>query len=236
MKMVSGGYDSGYAYIWTSTDGGASWVKRTGAGRENWEDFSISDDGTKMVASDNGSYGGLWVSTDAGATWAKKTPSGKGATSLASTADGQTIWATSNSGVRVSNDYGNTWVAKTGILTSGFAVSLSVSPDGKYIALGASGSSAGVYISSDSGATWEKRTMGNKVTTVWQGVAVSDDGKRLAAADYYNRELWFSVDSGATWQQAPLPAVSWRSVMVSADGTKFIAVGLSGQIYTGVLG
>lgn len=233
MKMITGCNVSGSCYMSMSNDGGNTWVTNKGAGAGVWEDFTISDDGTKIIASDNSAYGGLWVSTDGGTTWAKKSSSG--ATSVASTPDGKNIWGVSNAGIKFSTDYGSTWAMKSGVITSGsFGTSVAVSPDGKYVTVGTNGSNAGVYTSSDSGATWKFRALGTATTANITGVSVSDDGSRQVAADYYNGAVWFSLDSGVTWQKATLPNSNWRSALIAADGSKLVVTSLVGGVYIGI--
>ena len=47
-------------YIYSSIDGGNNWVKNTSTGTQKWHQLSISDDGTKMISSNDGySYKGV---------------------------------------------------------------------------------------------------------------------------------------------------------------------------------
>ncbi len=44
LAAVNGGY------VYTSTDGGATWTERTAAGSRQWETVALSADGTKLCA------------------------------------------------------------------------------------------------------------------------------------------------------------------------------------------
>ena len=77
---------------------------------------------------------------------------------------------------------------------------LPVPPDGsKMIAAGGGGVGSFVfpiYTSSDMGVTWVSI---NAPVANWQSVASSADGNRLAAADYRDRVIYISTNSGAVW-------------------------------------
>lgn len=64
----------------------------------------------------------------------------------------------------------------------------------------------------------------------WQSVVSSDDGTKLAAADFAG-QIYTSTNLGVTWTPRESNR-DWRSVASSADGTKLVAVEISGQIYT----
>ncbi|WP_427912541.1 hypothetical protein ACPWT1_18190 [Ramlibacter sp. MMS24-I3-19] len=59
------------AGVYVSTDGGATWTRRAVTGptppTDNWSYASMSEDGQRMAAIDNG--GNPWISDDGGTTW-----------------------------------------------------------------------------------------------------------------------------------------------------------------------
>jgi len=68
---------------------------------------------------------------------------------------------------------------------------------------------------------------------IWRSIAASADGAKLVAVGsgpgaygiFLPFPLYFSTDSGLTWQQqAGSPTNLWSSVASSADGTKLVAV------------
>ncbi len=77
-----------------------------------------------------------------------------------------------------------------------------------------------IYTSTDSGATWvEQEGLGH-----YSGVATfSADGTKIATAAY-SGNIYTSLDSGATWtEQTGSGARFWKTLSMSADGTKLIA-------------
>jgi photosystem II stability/assembly factor-like uncharacterized protein len=82
------------------------------------------------------------------------------------------------------------------------------------------------------GANWTAR----ESSRVWQSVALSADGSKIAAAanELPNGAIYTSIDGGATWAKhvfSPLSS-SWWSVASSADGRKLVAAVDTGRIYT----
>lgn len=237
--MLAGGSgNGGFGSSYVSTNGGANWTAVLGNG--SWESMSVSADGTTMLACDNGAYPATWVSTTSGSTWTKTTMTGA-ASASAMSADGKTIYAGGNFGLVYSTDSGATWKNKSFGQTAGtYVSSIVMTPDGTKVVIGSNAStSAGIYISTDSGATFTKKVVGTHSAGigVWQSVGISSDGTKIIAGDSYNNELYFSLDSGGTWTKVTsLPAYSWRTTLVSADGKKYVAMGSTGKVYTGALG
>ena len=67
----------------------------------------------------------------------------------------------------------------------------------------------------------------------WGSVAISADGTKLIAAEYYAGHIYTSTDSGITWTERASAGVrNWHKVSSSADGTKLLAtVGNYGRGY-----
>jgi photosystem II stability/assembly factor-like uncharacterized protein len=86
----------GFGLIYTSADGGASWVP-TSAPTNNWSSVASSADGTKLVAATTD--GSVYLSMDSGATWTvSDTPAGYWHV-VASSADGANIVAAGNDSI-----------------------------------------------------------------------------------------------------------------------------------------
>jgi hypothetical protein len=158
--------------------------------------------------------------------------------SVACSADGRVLVAVANENnntppfssggpIFISTNSGATWAIATGAPTNGLWETVACSADGsRIIAAGGGGVPAdflfSIYTSSDTGATWVSN---NVPIANWQSVASSADGTRLAAADYENRVIYTSTNSGAVWTQATnAPKEFWYSIVLSADGTKLAAV------------
>jgi len=91
--------------IWTSTNGGTTWVNSTAgtsASGQGWVSITISSDGTKLAAAVG--YGGdIWTSTNGGATWVDRSSAG--------TRDWHTIASSSNGNILVVGDFGTVGVS-----------------------------------------------------------------------------------------------------------------------------
>ncbi|MBL9172129.1 MAG: hypothetical protein JNL10_01220 [Verrucomicrobiales bacterium] len=57
------------AGIFTSADGGTSWVKRNTPANPGWAAVATSADGSRLLAASSAPRGQIYVSTDSGATW-----------------------------------------------------------------------------------------------------------------------------------------------------------------------
>ena len=91
-----------------------------------------------------------------------------------------------------------------------------------------------LFFSTDGGGTWQQRAVSSS-TNAWQAIASSADGKVLAAASI-TEDLYTSQDGGLTWhQETGAGHGGWKSVSVSADGSKIFAVApqYSGTVFIG---
>jgi len=86
-----------------------------------------------------------------------------------------------------------------------------------------------VYISTNSGATW---TQSSGMSDVWNSVACSADGTKMAAIAGFDG-IYISTNSGSTWFLAGLSTHQffWDSLAISADGTKWLAGGDDNGVY-----
>jgi hypothetical protein len=209
--------------IWTSTDGGGSWIERAPSGLahiQQWTSVASDSTGTKLVAVVNGFYdrggddpaafsGDVWTSTDSGATWTDQT---------ASSSASHQAWRT------VASDASGT---KLVAATAG---------------LGGFGPGA-VWTSTDAGATWTNRAAA--VTTTrqqgWSSVASDATGINLFAVG--GSGVWVSNDGGAAWtDRTPVDPKfqasfgdqieGWSSVASDATGTRLVAAVDTGDIWT----
>ncbi|MBF0518160.1 MAG: hypothetical protein HQK92_00365 [Nitrospirae bacterium] len=121
-------------YIYTSTDSGANWDNRTGAGRRRWSSIASSSDGIKLAAGAIiNSY--IYTSTDSGATWDNRTGAGRRRWfSITSSSDGAKLAAVVNSGyIYTSTNSGVSWTAQTSAGSKNW-YSIASSSDGSKIA------------------------------------------------------------------------------------------------------
>ena len=212
-KLVAA-VDAGYIY--TSTDYGANWTQRTGAGSRGWWGVASSSDGTKLVAVVRTGF--IYTSTDSGANWTqrasslvwKAVASSSDGTKLVATVDGGYIWTSTDSGVN--------WTQRTGAGSRGWYGVASSSDGTKLVACVYGGY---IYTSTDSGANWTERTaVGSRL---WADVASSADGTILIAVVYVSGYIYISTDSGVNWtENTSLGLHSWYTTWSSAAGDRLI--------------
>ena len=118
--MLAGFYAPGNGPIYTSTNGGASWITNVVGQSAPWTALAASADGTKLVAASAGL--GIFHSFDAGAHWQMGNAGGAGWSSVASSADGTALAA-------VAPDYGYISIGRTPLPT------LSLSRDGTNVSI-----------------------------------------------------------------------------------------------------
>ena len=185
--------------IYTSDNGGATWVERPSAGSRQWSSISSDSSGNKLVAVDRGSdsrpFGGLiYTSSDAGLTWNSHAVPSVGGFA----ADGAQIWNT-------------------------------VTSSGDGTRLAAAGRFGKIYTSSDSGLTWIENSPlrdGLAFEDNWASVSMSHSGKTILAS-IISGNLYVSNDYGLTWTTqtsiaSPLN-FNWTTSVISRDGSLLIA-------------
>ncbi len=226
-KLVAGIYDGS---IYTSSNSGSTWVKRTSAGVRYWTSISSSLDGSKIVAVPG--YGSIFVSLDSGATWLERTSTGSQAWhSVTYSPDGTKIIAISNSYIHISTDSGLTWKKSDVLGSFNSWQHVASSYDGMKLA---AVSDEYIYTSTDGGMNWVKR-MGD-LKRNWYTIDSSSDGTKLVAAingfPRTNAYIYTSNDSGITWvERASAGSGPWVSVSSSSDGKNIFAVAHDNYIY-----
>lgn len=226
-------------YIYTSTDGGATWVEQTEAGSREWKSISSSSDGTKIIAlPTNGLY---YVSLDGGATWVSRSGAGSQFWSgIEMSADGSKVVAYTTTSLLVSQDGGINWGEPFPVADTSFK-KVSLSSSGLNIAVIDTTANDGVdsiWTSSDTGATWVQH---DQVTFNYgDALTVSEDGTMLGymgEVDSTSMPL-LSYDSGATWTLPVIDGLrAWIGVASSNDGAHLIAVDnnpIEGYVYLSV--
>jgi hypothetical protein len=239
--------------IYTSRNGGTDWTKSDSKGIGGWWSISMSADGQKMIAADQGfsktpgtnlpSDGRIVTSNDYGTTWTDNAALGDGKWRVASISpDGGTMVAggMNGMGLNVSIDGGLSWsktlVSETPAQFTGvdfstdgrriIAVSEGIAPDGKASYTGKS------YYSSDRGLTWNETSAG---PNLWTNAAMSADGQRIVIIAHLDF-VYASTDGGATWvKQESLGTSGWPKVDMSADGKQIITAQHDGTIKIGKL-
>ena len=123
----------------------------------------------------------------------------------------------SNNGIQISNDYGNTWCQTVGAANWR---GICCSSDFKYIA--ACAQSNNIWVSNNYGATFT--SAGIAGTLQWYGICCSSSGQYMTAV-VRGGYLYRSTDYGDTWAQIPgqLAGRNWSYVCCSDSGEKLAA-------------
>ena len=100
--------------LWTSTDSGVTWTPRNTSSTISYNSVDISDDGSKMLAVQDGGF--IHASVDSGATWTAR-DSGRVWRSVAMSADGSRATALVNGGASYASIANRTVVGTGGGLT-----------------------------------------------------------------------------------------------------------------------
>jgi photosystem II stability/assembly factor-like uncharacterized protein len=180
-----------------TTDGGLSWTRISDGlgGRVDFHSMTVSQVNPSIVY---GFFGGkLQRSTDEGRTWeyAKGTIA---PISLSSdTKDESTLYASTQNGVQVSKDRGETWHSVSPQLEGGAVSVFVIDPTSTY-ALAFSEKLGGMGKSVDGGTTWQKvqDTFGSEAVLY---IAFSKSQTRVVYALTNKNSVYKSTDSGTAW-------------------------------------
>jgi photosystem II stability/assembly factor-like uncharacterized protein len=177
----------------------------------SWWACSVSRDGTKYAASQEGGY--VYVNNGSGWNFDYNTPVGTyypkyTTSSLYAVANGRSSFEQRTSDSRA-------W--KT----------VAASADGSII--WAAEESGYVYYSTDAGATFTVKT--NSGNRAWRSICCSSDGTIVYAAAT-GGQVYKSINTGSSWAvPTGCPNASWNSVACADDGIKFVATNSFGYIW-----
>jgi len=231
--------DNNTAYtLWHSSTYGLSWYQTpTGgtnsnmSGGYNWKCVTMTPNASIAYAGaiNTGSSGQIYVCntlTINNPRW-KVLPNSPFAIwrYMATSENGQVILASTNGGYLYLSINGGTSWSTIGSSTFG-AVRVAVSTDGtKLLAAEYNGN---LWVSTNMGSTWSK----TGISTTWQGVAMTPTGSIMYATTA-STSLYYSSNYGVNWQTYPnCPALDYRCVSVSSDGTKIVLPQFNGAFIT----
>ncbi len=212
--------------IWTSTVGGATWVRQIAAPAVmQWSCGVSSSDGTKLFAAvGDGVSGGIYASTDSGLTWAATGAPKQNWWGMASSSDGTKLVAgSSGSGIFHSTNSGATW-NKAASPSKGTYHVASSSDGTRLVAVDVFG---GIYASTDSGLTWAQT---DARSNSWYDVAMSANGSNVVVVAFKSG-IFASSDCGFHWTQTSAPRENWFHVVSSSDGTRLVALSSTAGIW-----
>ena len=166
--------------VYVSSDFGVTWVP---AGTQRFDSayrVASSADGTRLAMAEH--YGRIWYSTDRGVNWTASNAPDSAYTAIRSSADGSVVIAVSPDNVPANRGTDD-------------PVRGATAPDGL------------IRISSNFGATFTALTGATPTAALWRGVAVSNDGNWLVAAQNNGRVYTNRV---STFNGAPASDVTLR--------------------------
>ena len=224
------GGDFGGGEVWTTTDGGDSWIDRS-AGLPNNPMQVVVYDGTRLLVGGGQRFGsenvGLYRSTDVGATWTPLHDNTWPVLVVDDIAvdpnDAQTILvATDGGGVNRTTDGGSSWEIGIGDTAALAGRSLRFRPD----------SSTGLFLGTSSLAVFRSTDGGDHFVQSSNGISelnlFSIDASPLAANELAvafqgqnNGGVLSSVDGGMTWQLESAPPTRYSAVRFAPDGTLY---------------
>ena len=212
--------------IYTSSDGGLSWIARDSV--RDWMLVCSSSDGTKLAAT---VYGGqIYISNDSGVTWTPK-ESNRNWWGITMTPDGSKIAAVVTGGqIYISSDVGNnTW---TPTATNRNWKGIAMSSNGLKLVATTTGDT--LYLSTDGGSNWTSR----QSVRNWGGVSCNSSGTLWAACatsgNIFVSTSGDATNGGTTWF-ARDTIRNWNGVKVFDSGN-IVATTNPGQIFISIDG
>jgi photosystem II stability/assembly factor-like uncharacterized protein len=219
---------AGESDVYTSINGGTTWVARAVANVVAPSGTAMSADGLKMVIVEYG--GSTHVSNDGGATWTERVVDNVSWRQVVSSADGRMLLAMPNNGsLYRSGDGGETW-SPLPLSTDVSWGRVAMSADGLTM-MAFDYATNLLYVSTNGGDEWTPQTTVGQ--HFWSAISLSADGHTLIATTYQDQGIWISSDTGATWVLQEISGASdkWSNVTSSAHGVKIFAVQATGWLY-----
>lgn len=224
--------------IYTSTNGGASWIRNVAAGTRTWWGIVASGDGRVIVAthiSNNPSWmtpdGFIYVSRDYGVTWVQASIGNSQFWGSRISADGMTIVVASwSAGLWKSVDAGLTW---SKLAWSGYISGLAMDDSGRKIAV-TNANGCILNISVDGGMSFQVPNGnlggdGPGSLGAVTSVSFTGDGSAMLAnvpdvTPGQSAGIYYSRDLGATWVKFYQFHQSFGAYSVTADGSRSVVV------------
>ena len=238
-KMLAAFFNSSSPHsIYTSINGGISWVEQKGSGLKFWTQLSLSSDGLHLVALDydptsvSQTKNNLYISSDGGISWIQPTSITENFSRIVISPDGKKIvGATSYNGQQpgsvlyTSDDGGLTWQHQIDPSVPFGVASIAVSFDGTHIAVAGKGVSTSV----DGGVTWKHHDISGENFT---SIASDSSGQKLFALSSTTSRtvggyIFTSFDGGQTWEKRISPHDTNAVLHASYDGMHIIESGVT---------
>lgn len=158
----------------------------------------------------------LWVSTSYGLAWTNRTPAAGLTGAFTLTPDGNSLWVGSSTSVLKSTNAGVSWTAEKSLYSPLPLAAAGRSADGTVVMLLGGDTDRSVSVVGVS--TWTPATVLTGWTTdaafQWQSAVLDTTGKKrvLLGSNATSSTLYWSTDSGSTWNKVVLPILASRLV------------------------
>lgn len=215
-KLAAAVYDG---YIYTSGDGGTTWVQRNSL--KSWTSITGSQDGTKLAATVYGGY--IYTSGDSGTNWTQRSIGPKNWMSISCSQNGSTLAAAAiGDYISVSTNQGGSWSAISNAGQRNWS-GVAVSYDGGQIAAVADD---GIYIIKNQNGWGVTDIYGSSAN--WTSIAGCGmgDGFVIVAAQHDGYIYLSKVENGVrVWKKLTGAGKrNWESVSIAPDSTRIIAI------------
>jgi len=212
--------ESGYYYLYRSTNGGGSWSKLS----ENLPGSQITIAGTDLFTIGQ-AYTGVNKSTNEGKTWQSSDAGVPVTNYIQIVACGSKLILATDAGIYLSNDLGKSWNKTANeLLFTPFFRSLAVNGSRIFAGTGSGyGDAFGAFISNDTGNTWSLvPSAGLERNSHYFSNVIQYHDTLYGAAN----GVWYSTDEGDTWLNSPEP--DWtQAVDIAADDDHLYVMGFS---------
>ena len=213
--LAAATYNSIPGGIYTSTNYGSTWVSNSVSSQTSyqWDAAAASADGHTLIVGGN-SWSPLCVSTNTGVTWTTNGVPIAYWTSVACSGDGTKLAADWGGTFYSSTNAGVTWTSNN-LGSSSILVSAA---DAAHLFLYGG---SGLSVSTNWGVNWQSASQPSGSMQM----AASADAKRLVGL--FGGSVYLSTDFGASWTTSYVTNKTWKSIGLSADGSKMVAVSSS---------
>ncbi len=180
-------------------DGGMTW-RKVSNGLGGPADFHAMAIGWTDPERVYGFYGGrLQRSSDGGASWEYALGKVSPISLTTDPKEADTLYAATESGLKVSQDGGDSWRSLSSELEGGVVTVFALNPHNSKSALAFSTKLGGLGVSSDGGVTWKKVEENFSGTILYLAFSPAVSEKVYALTD--RNSLYRSLDGGSTWEK-----------------------------------
>jgi photosystem II stability/assembly factor-like uncharacterized protein len=220
--------------IYITRDGGLNWTETA---EENiWTSVSLSNNASIIAATTSGDY--IYISYDSGVTWLPKAEKANWK-DISVSADGRFQVSINQSGIYISNDFGNDWFYISSFTGSDFTAVTNTKNGQEIVVCEASkrllDDRGYLYRSIDFGQTFVQLSDPNSIVynrgKQWVDIAITEIGRSLAVDNTFGQVFAgriqdLSAQRSIFTPSSLSPAQYWRTVNTSSNAEYQIAAGV----------